>query len=389
MIDFGKSARLKLELLVQGVDAQSKLSTVGATSKEEHRALFDARLSGCKDHNLPPEIVLPGDIVAKTVLRDNSPYTLVEKSSGQYVLTKKDSGAVLSPVTFPPRPKFYDLKTSSGTPMKIVAQIIGLDTLGIILNSYCSNAKNDEICAVCNINKNNGRERDTVRSLKDISESVATAWQERAYNLINLTGGTFEVPETELVTYLQAAKEIRRVMGNPSYLPGVTSFTAMPVDLLERHQDLMRQARFDLVTYNLEGWDESVLREVFPAKSRLGGRQFYIDAAKKTAEILGDGHAGVILMAGPWERIESTIDGCKTIADEGVLPIPVVFHAGRGMRFENKPHSSVDDLLKLYRVVDEIYQSNNFIPSSRNRAAGSEKSFRNSLINEAVLGYFR
>tara|TARA_Y100000310_G_C20678537_1_gene814501 strand:- start:1339 stop:2508 length:1170 start_codon:yes stop_codon:yes gene_type:complete len=381
-----QSSRLKLELLSNGVDVLDEPDDVGGDVKEEHRALFDARLVPTSSPNIPPEIVLPGDIVSKTVYRQDSPYILVEEPDG-LKLKLKAEGETVSRARFPPRPKFYNNATSSGTPMKQVTQILGLDTLGIIINSYCSRVGQEKECAVCNIHNTTKKDDECVRPLTDIVESVSTAHKERAFHLINLTGGTFNDIETELVEYTKVAARIRRIMGVNGFLPGVTSFTPPPTDLIRRHADEFRQANFDMLTYNLEAWDENILKDMFPGKHDLGGRKHFITAAKETMDILGEGHVGIILMSGPWENVKSLLDGSRQIAREGILPIPVVFHSGDGMRYPVKSHTSVPDLLRLYRGIHSLYKEFNLVKSPRIRPAGSEHSFRNSLINEAVLGY--
>ena len=386
MIDtLKKSAHLKLGLLSHGVDVSREPTDLGRETKEEYRALFDARLLQVQNPNLPPEIVLPGEIVAKTVFRPDSPYVISYSPSG-LELRAKSSGEVLSQVAFPPRPKFYDLFTSDGVSMRQIAQVLGLDTLGIIINAYCSRADSDKICRVCNINSNNRKEKDTVRPMHQIEEAVRAAWNERAFSLINLTGGTFKEPENEFLAYLNVASMIRKVMGVPR-LPGVTSFNPPTVEMTRKYASELKDANFELVTYNLEAWDKDTLRELFPGKHDLGGRDFYIESAKESMRILGRGHVGIILMVGVWEKPESIMEGCRAIAKEGILPIPVVFHSGRGMKYDNPAHATVEDILRIYRDIHSIYQKYQLVPSTRDRAAGSEKSFMNSLINEAYLGY--
>ncbi len=379
-----QSSLLKIKLLSNGVDFEAEPKGIMKDVKEEYRALFDARLSDNHTQILPPEIVLPGEIVSKTIYRPNSKYLIRETQEGP-ILTYKGGGDII-PVSFPPRPDYYNKFTSSLTQMKQVGQILGLDCIGIIINSYCSRGENKKHCKFCNINSTTKEEYDKVRSLDDIVETVKEAHKERAFNLVNLTGGTFNNPEREFSTYLAVAREIRNIMGL-SRLPGVSSINPPTRELLNKYEQEMKEANFDLVTYNLEVWNKEKLKEVCPGKHELGGRERYIDSAIATIDILGKGHVGIIFTVGPWESVESIAEGSQELAEKGILPIPVVFHPGRGADYSWMGTTSEDDLLKLFKVINKIYTQNDLIPSNRTRPAGSEKSFRNSLINESVLGY--
>ncbi|MEM4230670.1 MAG: radical SAM protein, partial [Candidatus Pacearchaeota archaeon] len=231
-----------------------------------------------------------------------------------------------------------------------------------------------------------GEKSDKIRSLEDILETVSQANVERAFSLVNLTGGTFTYPEIEFLTYLTIAKKIREIM-NENRSPGISSINPPAPSLIEKYERELAEANFDLITYNLEVWDKNKLKEVCPGKYELGGRKYYIESAKRTMKILGKGHVGIIFTVGPWESIQSIIDGSKQLAEEEILPIPVVFHPGKGAEYSWMGTTSSEDLLSLYREIYNIYKEKNLIPENRIRPAGSEKSFRNSLINEAVLGY--
>ncbi|HOW37026.1 MAG TPA: radical SAM protein [Candidatus Pacearchaeota archaeon] len=378
------SSFLKIKLLSQGVDFEKEPKGIMKTVKEEYRALFDARLSPEHTLNLPPEIVLPGDIVAKTIYRPNSEYLIKESEEGPILVRK--SGEEITPVKFPPRPEYYNEKTSSGIPMNQVGQLLGLDCMGIILNSYCSRADNNKQCKFCNINPTTGEKSDNIRNLEEIIETVRRAYNDKAFNLVNLTGGTFKDSELEFVTYLNYSKKIREILQLP-FLPGVSSINPPNKDLLKKYEEELKASNFDLVTYNLEVWDKDLLKKVCPGKDELGGRDRYIKSAKSTIEILGKGHVGIIFTVGPWESVNSILNGCDQLAKEGILPIPVVFHPGKGAEYSWMGTTNEKDLVYLYQSLYPLYQNNKLIPENRTRPAGSEKSFRNSLINESVLGY--
>lgn len=379
-----ESSLLKIKLLSNGVDFEAEPIGIMKNIKEEYRALFDARLF--KEHTqiLPPEIILPGNIVTKVIYRPNSKYLVRETKEGP-ILTDKTGKDIIS-INFPSRPDYYNKETSSGVPMKQIAQLLGLDCIGIIVNSYCSRGVNNKHCKFCNINSTTGEESDKIRSLEDISETAQSAYNGGAFSLVNLTGGTFKSPEKEFITYLNVAKRIREIMGLQR-LPGISSINPPSEDLIDKYEQDIREANYDLVTYNLEVWDKNILREVCPGKHEFGGRERYVDSAIRTIEILGKGHVGIIFTVGPWESIESIVEGSRELAQKGILPIPVVFHPGKGADYSWMGTTSEEKLLKLFREIYYIYKENDLIPTNRTRPAGSEKSFRNSLINESVLGY--
>jgi hypothetical protein len=380
-----KSALLKIDLLSKGIDFEVEPIGIMKTVKEEYRALFDARLSNDCTLVLPPEIVLPENIVVKTIYRPTSPYLVKEFPDGP-MLVNKDSSSEVSPITFPPRPKYYSMKTSRGVPMKQVGQLLGLDCMGIIVNSYCARWGDKKHCKFCNINPTTGEKSDKIRNLDDIIETVNEANNRETFSLVNLTGGTFKDSETEFSTYLTIAKKIREIM-DANRLPGVSSINPPSPRLLKKYGQELVEANFDLITYNLEVWEEDKLKKVCPGKYELGGRKYYMESAKRTMETLGNGHVGIIFTVGPWESVQSLMEGSKQLATEGILPIPVVFHPGKGAEYSWMGTTNTEDLLALYRKIYDIYKENDLIPKNRTMPAGSERSFRNSLINEAILGY--
>ena len=154
--------------------------------------LFGSRDGEIKD--LPESLLLRDGttiLVDPTPLEQN-PY-LVDLVDGRLALV--DDGEFIEYVEFWRKPRFYDLKTSSGIPMR---QIFSArpQRLSIVQSSYCHFWTNHKGCRFCDINNNNKKRNEDEKTQprikpQDISETIREALKEPGrFTGICLTGGS-------------------------------------------------------------------------------------------------------------------------------------------------------------------------------------------------------
>ena len=139
---------LKAELLVNGIDATPEaLNEVGCKYKEQNHGLFGWDFEDHINIALPDDFLLPDGTIVQ--FRRN-------KSSGYKVKLLDDRLKLcygerdLCEIQWLPRPKFYNLKISSGNKMVKIGQIGGEDCLFFCYQNYCSHFAKGEQCLFCN-----------------------------------------------------------------------------------------------------------------------------------------------------------------------------------------------------------------------------------------------
>jgi len=146
----GEIFLIKAALYLTGVRLEkSAFEGIGAEYKETLGVYqFDLNF-GKSESLLPSELALPHDFHVPINVNSEAPFSL-DRAGGTLYL--KVNGMRLFPVEYEARPKFYDLNTSDGTPMRYLAQHRLGDELMVTYNTYCQTMKSGGQCRFCGLN---------------------------------------------------------------------------------------------------------------------------------------------------------------------------------------------------------------------------------------------
>jgi len=318
---------LKGDLLTEGVRATSSaLEGVGTIFKEQNHGLFGWDFEDHGEENLPDDFLLGDGTVVQFRKNSRSPFLVERGEDGKLLLQK--GGKPICPVSWIPRPSFYGMRTSDGTPMVKIGQIGGEDCFFICYNNYCAHFSNRKECLFCNLVDTSRKYRSVItrKQADQIGETAAAAFREGAAKHILMTGGCFgNEKEVEVVETVLAA--IRRHTGLDR-IPG-TVLPSPPEDpaSLRRYKD----AGIDAVAFSLEIWDEPLYRALCPGKAADTPRRKFLEALEEAVGVFGPGNVyGVFVMG--LEPADSLFEGVDVLGSLGAHVVPFVWSPNPGSR---------------------------------------------------------
>jgi len=371
---------IKLQLLANGISFDSNfLKNYNNSVYIEKRWAYgngDEEVFACK---IPPEIKLK-DIVVAVHYRKDSKWVLTY-SGDKYSLNYNDS--FVTDVTFPLRPKFYDEKLKDGTDCRSVGTLYGGGALGIFSPGSCYNFKQGVPCKLSSLEPTRSKLGDHV---KDISPELAAELVEVALtkdsNLIGqimLNGGNYPSNDYGFLKQVNTAKLIREKMSGLGLKDNIeVHLISMPPDdlsLLDELSDLDVQ-----VSMNIEVYSPEIFEDIAPGKHKFYGRNKIIKGLEKAVDILGKGNVFTVFLGG-LEPMQSLENGLYFMAQKGINPVINVFHPDPKSGLGQHPCASIESMEKMGEILQEVYKKFNF----RSLFQGFG---RNSLDNEAYLGYF-
>jgi len=366
---------LKLALRTMGVNLLTNVYGVGSIIKENIDGLY--KINNYQEKR-PNEIIIHDMITTKLVYNPNSPLYLDKKSDYFYV---GSNGNELFKIRFPKRPKHYSEKTSNGTPMKNVAQVMGLDCLALAIDKQCYYFTNGDNCKYCNItptNKDSKIER--ISKEQDIAETIKFAG--KYYKYFDLTGGTFKDRDEEIRHYTKIGNIIKQKLGKSNFSGPFSLSPPNNLDLLEE----LYETGVDVISFNPDVYDENAFKEICPGKFKIG-KKHYDDSLEVARQIWGTGNVVVQYMIGPWESNQKLLDGVKYHLDKGILVNLTTFFPSPKSKLRNEHPKSLKDLIKVYVEYGELVRSSGLFPNSRNSVLTSESANRSSISNEVVKGF--
>lgn len=377
-----KAALLKLAVRTRGVNVLDKIEGVGSIIKEDVHGLYQISPDSHMIKEVRPnEIVFYKGITTKLVYNTSSIFSLKRESDSNYYLYSVHSSEPLTQVMFSRRPEHYGLKTSRGTPMKNIGQVMGADCLAIAVDKQCSYFEKGNFCKYCNINSTNLRSKIPRRSsLEDIAELVQCAGKK--FRFFDLTGGTFEDRDLECKLYIAIGEVIRDNLKKNTFGGPFSLSPPNNLNLLEK----LKETNVDIISFNMDIWNNDALREICPGKFKIG-KKHYEKTLLKAVELWGRGNAAVQFLAGPWESNESLLEGTKYFLDLGILVNITTFYPSPGSSFSKRPSKTINELASLYATYGRLLREYGFYPNMRDSILTSVSANRSSLSNEVARGY--
>ncbi len=310
---------LKIDLMLQGLRSTDR----SITDSSENSGL---------------DIVLPGGIRVNVpcggVFTRNSPYELIKTGKG-YAVTDGDDSIK---VTLAGNPAFYSRQTKSGVRFSDIATVHGSYVV-ITPQSGCEFFEEGIECTYCagNFDKDGpGR----VFSIDDILEVVEAVKKEKIAGIIYLSIGFSKGSDGGiqfLTPYIEAIKKFFNVLVAVEALPP------------KRNQwiDHTYAIGADSILYNIEIFDKELFEVICPGRSKLIGRNRYLNALKYAATVFPSGTVASHLIVG-LEPPGSTRMGIDYLTDMGVVPILPIYRpaAGRALRIEPL---TTEIILPVYR----------------------------------------
>lgn len=380
--DFTNPAVIKLCLLCDGVRIhQEVLKQVGKKYAEDrfryHRA---TRIpSGAKF--IPSEILLPEDIVCSVFIEEKSPWLIRKDKDNKPALFYQDNQKVCR-LSFPPRPKFYDLKLSNGKSCNQAAVMYGNYVFAIFIMGWCYFFKERLGCKFCSLKANWEGKGLGQQNLKFVTPQIA---QEAARIAIKsdkerikyvlYSSGSFPDNDQGFRIQTEVVRAVKKETPNLEH-----HFAIMPPNDLSLIKQ-MKKAGLNTIDFDMEIFNEKLFKKICPGKEKFYGHDKYVEALEYAVKIFGWGKGRCACVAG-LEPLDSFLEGLHFMGRKGI-PVDInIFHPDPGSKLENMPRPGKDFILAVSKEQSRVYKKYNF--TSLFIVGGR----RGSLDTEIYKGYF-
>jgi len=297
-------------------------------------------------------------------INPESRISLIQRGSECYLL----SGDEEIPVRIPERPRFYR-ESLNGIPMWMIARRHATDVLASTVYQRCHLKEIGKGCKFCGIDISlKLGETVEMKSAEMLAEVSRAARRFGDASHVTLTTGKFPDEREEIRVMSNVAEAIRDASGMPVH---VQIAPPSRVELLEELQ-------CDTLGVHIESFDERVLREFAPGKFEMRDR--YRRVFERASELFGDSQVSSFIILGLGEDEERTLEGCREIAEMGIIPYPVPFRPIAGTEMESCPAPPPEYTDSLLRKIAEVMRDSGVHP--RRNLAGCVRCGGCSAIRE-------
>jgi hypothetical protein len=376
-------ALLKANFLLYGINIQrDALDGVGTKYKENQYGYDNPNWTDNERLPITPsEVMLPGDLVAAVRHKPNSPFKIKKSSDDESLIVEKD-GKEIGEVEWCVRPKFFDKKTSDGVLMKNIGTVYGDSVLATSILNDCEFWETGEQCRFCSIHptykKMNVQE--LLKTPQQIRELTIEAFKDDNLRLKNIgfTSGSYYDRNFEIRLYSHVFNAMRDVVPWRRIRGVAVSMPPEPGKYYVLEE--LYHSGIENVEYNLEIYDDKIREKLIPAKARFGLAN-YFKAFEESVKVFGWGNVWTLVILG-LEPVESSIKAIEDVSKIGVTPGLTIFHPDMYTALSKHHLPEMQDVIKAYQRLAEIYYDTNLLPFLNSRA------LRSSLAWEAYFGLF-
>ncbi|MDP2719390.1 MAG: radical SAM protein [Dehalococcoidia bacterium] len=289
-----------------------------------------------------PDGELLHTFVAGGKFSQESPFHLVKKESRFEIW---NNGERYVELEMTPRPKYYDLSTSDGTPMVTVATLGSPTHMNVVKSMYCLWAEKEKECTFCAYRQAWAQVGD--KTPLQIAETVQAAVDEGIVEHVSITTGTLPTKDRGIRSISETARAITARMD----IPIKCSFE--PVADLSYLEEA-KESGIDVVSINIECFDPEVRKVVLPNAKGRTPLETYIKNWKKCVDLWGRNQVFSVIPAGLGDDEETTLRGAEMLASYGVIPWLEPFHPLPGAPWEDRKPMDPEKIIRLYEGVLSI-----------------------------------
>jgi radical SAM protein (TIGR04043 family) len=279
-----------------------------------------------------------------------SPY-LIERpdAAGRSRVLRDD--VVLGEVSFPHRPRFYDLSTADGVPYSKIAVLHGRDVLATtVLQSCIRYQSRTKTCQFCAIGQSlaAGRtiERKTPAQLAEVAKAAVDL--DGVRHMV-MTTGTPPGKDRGAAILAESAAAVKAAVDLP-----IQAQCEPPDD--NAWFARMKAAGVDALGMHLEAVTPEVRARVMPGKAQVPMSR-YFSAFRASVDVFGKGQVSTYILAGLGDSAEAILSTCETLVAIGVYPFVVPFVPISGTPLESRPGPSPDFMHAILQPLAVMLQA--------------------------------
>jgi len=247
-----------------------------------------------------------------------SPY-LIEKpdASGNSRVTR--DGLAIGAVSFPPRPRFYDLKTVDGVPYSKIAVLHGRDVLATTVLQTCIRYQSrTKTCQFCAIGQSLAAGRTVERKTPaQLAEVARAAVELDGVKHMVMTTGTPPGRDRGAAILCESAAAVKAAVD----LPIQAQCEPPDDDIWFEH---LVSAGVDSLGMHLEVVTPELRRKLMPGKSEVPVER-YFKAFAAAVPVFGRGQVSTYILVGLGDSAKAILEICERLVALGVYPFVVPF----------------------------------------------------------------
>ncbi len=307
----------------------NELQSFGARLVDPHAGAESRRGgAGPSDHKALTIDGMTVMVPVHTAPAARSPY-LVEMPDSQGRSRVSRHGEMVGEVSFPARPRFYDLMTDDGVPFSKIAVLHGRDVLATTVLQSCvryeSRAKTCQFCAIGqSLAAGRTIERKTPWQLAQVAKAAVAL--DGVRHMV-MTTGTPPGKDRGAAILAESAAAVKSVVDLP-----IQAQCEPPDD--DAWFGRMKNAGVDTLGMHLEAVTPSVRARIMPGKAQVPIER-YMAAFRAAIPVFGRGQVSTYILAGLGDTREAILEVAERLIGFGVYPFVVPFVPISGTPLEN------------------------------------------------------
>jgi radical SAM protein (TIGR04043 family) len=238
-------------------------------------------------------------------------------------------GLPVGEVSFPPRPRFYDLRTADGIPYSKIAVLHGRDVLATTVLQSCVRYQNRATsCQFCAIGESLAAGRTIERKTPaQLAEVAKAAVELDGVTHMVMTTGTPPGKDRGAAILAESAAAVKAAVNLPIQVQ-----CEPPDD--DAWFGRLHDSGADSLGMHLEAVTEAVRQRMMPGKAQVSVER-YFSAYEAAVPVFGRGQVSTYILAGLGDTREAILGVSERLIAIGVYPFVVPFVPIAGTPLEN------------------------------------------------------
>jgi radical SAM protein (TIGR04043 family) len=312
----------------------SELQSFGARMADPEAGVGSRRGgAGPSDHKAMTIDGMTVMVPVHTAPAFESPYFIEPPGASGRSRMMRD-GLPVGEVSFPVRPRFYDLATADGIAYSKIAVLHGRDVLATTVLQTCvryqSRTKTCQFCAIGqSLAAGRTIERKTPAQLAEVAKAAVEL--DGVRHMV-MTTGTPPGKDRGAAILAESAAAVKAAVTLP-----VQVQCEPPDD--DAWFGRLRDAGADGLGMHLEAVTDGVRRRIMPGKAQVSVER-YFSAFEAAVPVFGRGQVSTYILAGLGDTREAILGVCERLIGIGVYPFVVPFVPIAGTALESHPAPS-------------------------------------------------
>lgn len=241
------------------------------------------------------------------------------------------NGTEIAKVSFPSRPRFYDLTTADGIPYNKIAVLHSRDVLATTVLQTCIRYESrKKTCQFCAIGQSLAAGRTIAhKTPEQLAEVAKAAVELDGVKHMVMTTGTPRGADRGAAVLAESARAIKAAVDLP-----IQAQCEPPEDDIWHQR--MKDAGVDALGMHLEAVNPEVRARIMPGKASVPLSKYY-SSFEAGVRVFGRGQVSTYILAGLGDTVEDILGMSERLCALGVYPFVVPFVPISGTPLESHP----------------------------------------------------